>query len=213
MSRTRLQFMVASALLAFALVVPGHGQAPDSYPILLQDISAGAVDRGVSPDDAPPPSNRGRVRAESVDGNRVYADRVSSSGATYVPGRVIVKFRDGMSTAATLSALATASPAAALTTRKPYANFDVISIDPNEDAEAVARSFANRPDVEYAQAAYRVHPYFVPNDPQYRMQWNMPNIDMERAWDIQPGSSSSIIVAVIDTGIAYQDAIVRYNAQ
>lgn len=205
--------MLASALLAFALVAPGRGQAPDTYPVLLQDISAGAVDRGVSPDDAPPPSNGPRARAERLDGSAAYADRASSSGATYVPGRVIVKFRDGLSTTARLSALSSVSPTAGLTTQKPYANFDVISIDPNEDAEAVARGFANRPDVEYAQAAYRVHPYFVPNDPQYRMQWNLPNIDMERAWDIQPGSSSSIIVAVIDTGVAYQNAIMRYNAR
>ena len=38
---------------------------------------------------------------------------------------------------------------------------------------------------EYAQAAYRVHPTFVPNDPFYATQWNLPLIDMER-----PGTSS-----------------------
>jgi len=205
--------MLASAVLAFALVAPGHGQSPESYPILLQDVSAGAVDRGVLPGEGPPPSKGPRVRAERVDRTSAYADRASASGATYMPGRVIVKFRDGMSTSARLSALSSASPTAALTTQKPYANFDTISIDPNEDPEAVARSFASRPDVEYAQAAYRVRPYFVPNDPEYRRQWNMLNIDMERAWDIQPGSSSTVVVAVIDTGIAYQDAIVRYNAR
>lgn len=205
--------MLASALLAFALVAPGRGQAPDTYPVLLQDISAGAVDRGVSVGDARPPSNGPRVRAERLDGNTAYADRVSVSGATYMPGRVIVKFRDGLSTNARLSALSSVSPTAALTTQKPYANFDTISIDPNEDPEVVARSFAGRPDVEYAQAAYRVRPYFVPNDPEYRRQWNMLNIDMERAWDIQAGSSSSVIVAVIDTGVAFQDAMMNYNAR
>ena len=204
--------MLASAVAAFAFVAPGHGQSPDSYPILLQDISAGAVDRGLMTGDVPPPSRGPRVNAERVGDNRAHADRASASGATYMPGRVIVKFRDGVSTGARLSALSSASPTAALATQKPYANFDTISIDPNEDPEAVARSFASRPDVEYAQAAYRVRPYFVPNDPEYRRQWNMLNIDMERAWDIQPGASSSVIVAVLDTGVAYQDAIMRYNA-
>ncbi len=142
-----------------------------------------------------------------------FSDRVGASGAAYMPGRVIVKFRDGLSTGARASALSAVSRSAALTAQKPYANFDIISIDPNDDPEAVARSFASRSDVEYAQAAYRVRPYFVPNDPFYRLQWNMRNIDMERAWDIQPGSSSSVIVAVIDTGVAYQDAIVQYNAR
>jgi serine protease len=40
----------------------------------------------------------------------------------------------------------------------------------------------------------------------------MQSIDMERAWDIQPGATSSVIVAVLDSGIAYQDTIIQYNA-
>ena len=35
---------------------------------------------------------------------------------------------------------------------------------------------------------------------------------MERAWDIQPPAGSSIIVAVIDTGIAYQNATITATA-
>jgi serine protease len=43
---------------------------------------------------------------------------------------------------------------------------------------------------------------FTPNDPDYRStQWNFPLIGMPGAWGINPGGSSSIIVAVVDTGI------------
>jgi hypothetical protein len=36
----------------------------------------------------------------------------------------------------------------------------------------VARDLSGRPDVEYAQAAYRVHTMFVPNDALYKtLQW------------------------------------------
>ena len=105
------------------------------------------------------------------------------------------------------------SRTSSLKPRQPYANFDVVELDPAEDPEAAARVFAGRPDVEYAQAAYRLHPYFVPNDPNYGLQWNMRAIDMERAWDIQPGATSSVIVAVLDSGIAFENAIVRYNAR
>jgi len=35
------------------------------------------------------------------------------------------------------------------------------------------------------------------------LQWNYPLLDMERAWDINPGASSSVIVAVLDSGMAY----------
>src|SRR5688500_19325183 len=44
---------------------------------------------------------------------------------------------------------------------------------------------------------------FRPNDPFYSLQWNFPAIDMERAWDINPGASASVTVAVLDSGLAY----------
>ena len=50
---------------------------------------------------------------------------------------------------------------------------------------------------------------FKPNDPLLLdLQWNLPLIDMERAWDIQPLAGSSITVAVVDTGLAYQNATI-----
>jgi len=43
---------------------------------------------------------------------------------------------------------------------------------------------------------------FAPNDPDFSSaQWNFPLIGMPGAWGINPGGSSSIIVAVVDTGI------------
>src|SRR2546428_13099002 len=52
----------------------------------------------------------------------------------------------------------------------------------------------------------------VPNDPLYKqLQWNLPLIDIERAWDIQPKPGESIIVAVIDTGVAFMNATIRTN--
>ena len=205
--------VVSSVVLAFAWVSLGRGQSLETGRVLLQSVSSGAVDRGLVPDEAPPPSTGAKSSRRAVDGNTVYADRAGASGAAYQAGRVIVKFRDSLSSGARLSALSTISPLASIATRKSYANFDVVTLDPAEDAEAVARAFASRADVEYAQPAYRVYAQLVPTDPLYRMQWNLPNIDMERAWDIQPGATSSVVVAVLDSGIAFQDAIFRYNAR
>ena len=43
---------------------------------------------------------------------------------------------------------------------------------------------------------------FTPNDPDYaQLQWDLPLIQMPGAWGINPGGSSSITVAVLDTGI------------
>ena len=52
-----------------------------------------------------------------------------------------------------------------------------------------------------------------PNDTLYANQWNFPAIDMERAWDIQPGASSDIIVAVLDSGMAFRTVTMRYNSR
>ena len=76
----------------------------------------------------------------------------------------------------------------------------------------MAASLRARDDVEYAQPAYFMHTMIVPNDPLYKqLQWNLPLIDIERAWDIQPQAGSAITVAVIDTGIAYTAATITTN--
>ncbi len=42
-----------------------------------------------------------------------------------------------------------------------------------------------------------------PNDPKYRYQWHLDQIEMQRAWPRATGKG--VIVAVIDTGVAYRD--------
>src|SRR5262249_4664963 len=64
--------------------------------------------------------------------------------------------------------------------------------------------------VEYAQPEYVVHTMLVPNDTYYReLQWNLPLIGMEAAWDIQPQAGSAITVAGIATGVAYTASTIR----
>ncbi len=43
----------------------------------------------------------------------------------------------------------------------------------------------------------------IPNDPEYTYQWHLPAIDAVSAWDTTVGSG--IIVAVLDTGVAFED--------
>src|SRR6266581_5886134 len=38
------------------------------------------------------------------------------------------------------------------------------------------------------------------------------DLDLERAWDIQPAAGSTITVAVLDTGIAYTNDTMRFTA-
>src|SRR5437762_8581906 len=206
--RDSFTFLSLSAALLVAGAAPGHGQSGGFGVVDL--FAPPAIEHGVVADQSrAPDSYESKIRrsVRALDAPRM---RTGASGARYVPGKVIVKFRDGMSTSARAAVLSSMS--VRTSARPSYADFEVINIDPSLDAEAVARQFAARPEVEYAQPVHRVHTDMVPNDPRYSLQWNLPDIDLERAWDIQPDAASSVIVAVIDTGIAFTNVTMRYHA-
>lgn len=194
-------FLLVSSI---ALVLGGAwGRAQQSDPRREFAIGLGlpAVDRGVMVGDA-------RLRRDASAPNR-RSDIVAADGARVVRGRIIVKFRDEVSAEARAAALAEILPAASMAEPAPYANFDRILIAREDDPGSAALALSQRPEVEYAQPVHRVYPQLVPNDPLYRrLQWNMPLIDLERAWDIQPQAGSAITVAVIDTGVAYTNATI-----
>ncbi len=62
--------------------------------------------------------------------------------------------------------------------------------------------FASFPFVEAAQPNYYYHLQVTPDDTRFSELWGMTKISAPAAWDIETGSSSTI-VAVIDTGIQY----------
>src|SRR5437773_948425 len=83
-------------------------------------------------------------------------------------------------------AVSSASASGAIAPRASHADFDIVTIDPAEDPEQVAQALVREPAVEYAQVVHRLRALFVPNDPLYAStQWNLPMINMEKAWDIQ----------------------------
>ena len=175
-----------------------QAQLLPSRPQLLSESAPPAIDRGLR--DLDPPRDPRTDDVEPV-----------VDGEPFLRGSLIVKFRPGTSADAQRALLAQVDGAAA----RPlsYADFDIVSIDADADPESVARRLDAEPDVAYAQARYRVHPRFVPNDPLYARQWNYPAIDMERAWDINPGATPAVTVAVLDSGVAFRPGIVRYTAR
>ena len=187
----------AGAVCALAAVA---AQMPAVFPVLMSDVTAPAIDRGLRANDPP--------REPRSGGQDIIRD--AGDDAPFLRGSIIVKFRPGTPGDAQRIMLAQVDGSAPQ--RASYADFDIVSIDPAADPEAVARRLDAQPDVEYAQARYRVYPQFVPNDPLYSRQWNYPMIDMERAWDVNPGATPEIVVAVIDSGVAYRSALMRYNA-
>jgi serine protease len=202
---------IAGAVIVSLAVIGAQGDRGPAFPIIVSEAAPAGIDRGLRDVDPPrDPRGIGAQRSAEIVGAEL-ARPVTMPGEPYVRGSIIVKFRPGTGAEARRAMLGQVNGS---TTRAlSYTDFDIVAIDPDADPEAAARRLDAQPDVEYAQARYLVHPMFVPNDPLYSRQWSFPTLDMERAWDINPGATSSVVVAVLDSGIAYRSAVARYNAR
>lgn len=82
-------------------------------------------------------------------------------------------------------------------------HFQVIKVPEGQVKERI-KEYLERRDIEYAEPNYIAYTSMIPNDPYYSYQWHLNNgINVEKAWDISTGSG--VIVAVLDTGIAYEN--------
>jgi serine protease len=205
-SATKAGAVVVIALGLFTAIAQGQsGRAGGSSRQVVHEVGLSPIDVGLREHDMP------RAARTAADANRARRDR-SDATLPYLPGSLIVKFRAGTASSAVSSATSQVSgvmPA----NRAGWANFDIVDIPMDSDVEAAAAALRARPDVEYAQPRYRNHAMARPNDPLYTNQWNFPAIDMERAWDIQPGATSDIIVAVLDSGVAFLTTTLRYDSR
>ena len=78
------------------------------------------------------------------------------------------------------------------------------SFDGDEASEdALLERIRHDPNVEAAEPLMRFTASFVPNDPLFDQQWNLKQINMPKAWETTHGKG--VVVAVLDTGIAYED--------
>jgi serine protease len=212
MARPRARLGAVTLVLGSLAALAAQAQNPASTGFsVVEGLGLPAIDLGAMYGQPHALNTPRTARAAALSAAIGATARIGPSGARYAPGRVLVKFR-GASATVSAQSLRTASATAALSTRPAYADYDIITIDAAEDPQRVAAALRERADVEWAQPAYYMHTNLVPNDPDYRrLQWNLPLIDVERAWDIQPAAGSSITVAVIDTGLAYTNATITTN--
>jgi len=205
--------IAAATGVAAALALTMSGRAQQAQPFFqISDVGLpGVEEMGAVWNEARVPWSLPSVAARS-SASPVRPLRAGASGRPYFIGRVLVRFRDEVTADERRSLVREATPSGDLTPRRAFVDFDTVQIAPAEDAEAVATSLRQHGQVLYAQPAYRLRPSFVPNDPSYQsLQWNMRLVGMEQAWDIQPQAGSTIIVAVIDTGVAYKNATFTAN--
>lgn len=98
---------------------------------------------------------------------------------------------------------------------KSLADLEIIEVPHGKTAEALAARYQASGAVAYAEPDRQVHLALAPNDPYYAngSLWHLNNtgqssgiadadVDAPEAWDTQ-NDASSVVVAVIDTGIRY----------
>jgi serine protease len=140
---------------------------------------------------------------------RVYDDNHESlSPAPWAEREIIVKF-SGDTDALTIRQINSQYGTSVLSTSR-FAGFKRLRILSDTTVLEMVERYSRNPHVEYAEPNYIACATMVPNDSYYYLQWHMDNsvyggIHMENAWDASNGGSSSVIVAIIDTGVAYEN--------
>ena len=160
--------------------------------------------------------SRQNISGQSTDihssaGAVIDAPATKNMPARYVPGEVLVKFKSGTSIVA-MNKLHGALGAAKI---KDIRHLGIHRMKLPEDVkvEEAVQIYRNDPNVEFAEPNYIVKTSAIPNDPGYSLQWGLNNtgqtggiagadIHAQAAWDVTKGSNN-IIIAVVDTGVAY----------
>src|SRR5262245_57724832 len=123
MGRTRVFFAAAAVAAALATIGTRAQTATPARLDIRENVGLPAVDEGALLDVVHTPYATQTLRRQAIRA-ALHADGVSSSGAPYKRGRMIVKFKDGVSPEAR-AAIASASSGGAIAARPTYANFDI----------------------------------------------------------------------------------------
>jgi serine protease len=150
---------------------------------------------------ADPNSPPAPVSVMSADDAQAFAD-AAAGRLDYLPGQVLVKFKDGVEAPAEQRALDAIRSRPSIDRLQWIGDVAILRDPTQPDARILAGQLASQPEVVFAQPNYLRHKSLTPNDTGYGpRQWNFQAIDMPHAWDINPGGRQDLIVAVVDTGI------------
>ncbi len=147
----------------------------------------------------------------------------------FVPGEALIKFKSDEAKKVFFSNFEVKNELKATTekykAKSDYEKLDISSLDEIKSNSVEDKNFAklktldvinkykNDPNIEYIEPNFIAKANYVPNDPSFSSQWGLRNtgqsggtsgMDMQAttAWDATLGSSS-VIIAVIDTGVDY----------
>ena len=126
----------------------------------------------------------------------------------YVPGELLVKFRENATTQSTASIHS--QQGVAVLSRIDRIGVEHVRLAPGGNMATALQAYRDNPDVEYAEPNYIMTLDATPNDPSYGQLWGLHNIgqgggssdadiDAPEAWDRTTGTD--VLVAIIDSGV------------
>ena len=124
----------------------------------------------------------------------------------FVPGELIVRFVPGATAVEQVDTLR--DRGAKVERALPFQRMKLVRLSRGASVHEAAAALERDPDVLYAEPNYvRELARRIPNDPSFVDLWGLDtasdaDIDAPEAWDFTTGSEG-IVVAVVDTGIAY----------
>lgn len=123
-------------------------------------------------------------------------------GLDYVPGEVLIKFKDGVGPDGQRRALEALRSRPLPSQLKWQDGLALLNDQLQGDSRILVDQLREQPEIEYVEPNYLYRFNTTPNDPSFdSRQWNLTALDLPRAWDINGGATSSITVAVLDSGI------------
>ena len=159
----------------------------------------------------------GPMSAAAADGNRSIGASVKRSfeaiGWQYVKLPEGLSLADAMARYRALGTVLAVEPNWVMTPVAPVAprsSLDGATIGHLESSASPSLPSTRAPDRRAAVALASTGGGVIPNDPNFKDQWNLKLIGMPTAWEVTTGSTN-VVVALIDTGVDYNHEDLKDN--
>ena len=134
-----------------------------------------------------------------------YNEFIGGFEEDYIPSEILVDFKDDV-TQSEIEKFKEKYNLFNLVFNSDYSKSELLmrADTGGRNVEDLIELLSKDPSIEYVEPDYLYYAYsLAPNDPLYKYQWHMDQIKVRDAWDITTGED--VVVAVIDTGVAYRD--------
>jgi len=133
-------------------------------------------------------------------------DSYNTDKPNYVPDEIIVKFKPGASQKEI--DFLNSKYGVSVIQDNPITGAKLLKIPAKRTVPSLVNRYNRSSIVERVEPNFTARVLFTPNDKYYKYQWHLNKVasggmDMEKTWDIATGKG--VIVAILDTGVAYEN--------